>query len=73
MKEVVSHYIYNGSDVYCVLLDATNAFDKVHYGKLFRLLMDRNIPAYCIRLILDSYMRHISVYAAQWGAQWGVI
>ena len=57
MKEIISHYIHNGSNVYSVLLDASKAFDKVHYGKLFKLLMDRNIPAYCIRFILDSYIR----------------
>ena len=57
MKEIISHYIHNGSNVYSVLLDATKAFDKVHYGKLFKLLMDRNIPPYCIRFILDSYIR----------------
>ena len=31
LKEVISYYVNNGSSVYCTLLDATNAFDRVEY------------------------------------------
>ena len=34
-KEIINQYINNGSDVYSCLLDASKAFDRVHYGKLF--------------------------------------
>ena len=35
-KEVVNHYLNGGSNVYSCLLDASQAFDRVHYGTLFR-------------------------------------
>ena len=34
-KEIINQYINNGTDVYSCLLDASKAFDRVHYGKLF--------------------------------------
>ena len=55
-KEIASHYLENGSNVYACLLDASSAFDRVHYGKLFDVLTKRNMPAVFIRLLLDSYL-----------------
>ena len=55
--EIINHYLKNGSNVYSCLLDASKAFDKVHYGKLFRILLDKNVPFCIIRLLLDSYTR----------------
>ncbi len=43
--------------MYACMLDASKAFDKVHFGKLFNLLMDRKLPAIVIRLLLDNYTR----------------
>ena len=34
-------YVRKKSNVYCCLLDASKAFDKVHYGKLFNVLLSR--------------------------------
>ena len=59
-KEVVNHYLNGGSNVYSCLLDASKAFDRVHYGTLFRLLLKKEIPKCIIRLILDSYIRQTS-------------
>ena len=45
--------------MYSYLLDASKAFDRVHYGKLFRICLsknDYNILLF-IRWILDSYLR----------------
>ena len=39
--EIINHYFKNGSNVYSCLLDASQAFDRVHYGKLFRILLDK--------------------------------
>ncbi len=39
------------------MLDASKAFDKVHFRKLFKLLGDRKMPAIVIRLLLDKYTR----------------
>ena len=41
-KDIINQYINNGSDVYSCLLDASKAFDHVHYGKLFRILLSKN-------------------------------
>ncbi len=42
MLETISHYNYNGGNVNVFLLDATKAFDRVHYCKLFKLLIDNS-------------------------------
>ena len=47
----VSHFLENGSNVYACI---SSAFDRVYYGKLFDVLMKRNMPAVFIRLLLDS-------------------
>ena len=55
--EAIHHFVNNNSDVYSCLLDASKAFDRVHYGKLFDLLISKNVPFCIIRLIKDSYLR----------------
>ena len=40
--------------MYSCLLDASKAFDRVHYGKQFRILLCKKL---IIILILDSYLR----------------
>ena len=56
-KEIINQYINNGSDAYSCLLDASKAFDRVHYGKLSRILLSKKLPILIIRLILHSYLR----------------
>ena len=56
-KEIINQYINNGSDVYSCLLDTSKAFDRLHYRKLFRILLSKKIPILIIRCILDSYLR----------------
>ncbi len=47
VQETMSYYVYNGTNVYGLLLDASKAFDRVNYCKLFRLLLDRDFcPMY---------------------------
>ena len=58
LKECISYYITNNSTVYCTMLDATKAFDRVEYCKLFRQLMSRKIPPVFIRLLLNMYINH---------------
>ena len=38
MMETVSYYNAQCSNVYALMLDASKAFDRVNYGKLFRIL-----------------------------------
>ena len=52
-KEVIDHYMNNGSTVYSCFLDTSKAFDRVHYCKL----LSKNIPKIVVRLYFDSYMR----------------
>lgn len=57
MHEIVSHYTARGSKVFMCALDATKPFDKVNFPKLFKLLLNRNIPSVILRIILDLYTR----------------
>ncbi len=36
--ETVTYFVQRHSDVFSCLLDASKAFDKVHYGKLFQIV-----------------------------------
>ena len=51
------NYNRNGSNVYSCLLDASKAFDKIHYGKLFNVLLRKDVPFCIIRILLDAYTR----------------
>ena len=51
-KEVVSNYNF--------ILDASQAFDRIHFGKLLATLIERNVPFCFICLILDTYTRQQS-------------
>jgi len=43
LKEALSYYVTNHSNVFCSFLDATKAFDRINYCKLFRLLLKRDL------------------------------
>ena len=58
--ETLHDYVNNGSNVYSCLLDASKAFDRIHYGKLFTILLSKQVPAFIIRYLLDSYIRQMS-------------
>ena len=55
MKDIVARYLTEGSNVYGRLVDASKAFDKIHFGKLFLLLVKRKIPSEVLRLLLFMY------------------
>ena len=55
VSEVINYYNRNGSTVRAVLLDASKAFDRVHYVKLFRLLLQRKLCPLVLRCILNMY------------------
>ena len=56
-KKVVHHYLNSCSNVYSCLLDASKAFDRAHYGTLFRELLTKCVLICFIGLVLDSYIR----------------
>ena len=55
LKETLSYYVKNNSFTFCTFLDATKAFDRVNYCKLFHLLIKRGLPAIFIRLLIELY------------------
>ncbi len=55
VQETVSYYVHNGTNVYGLLLDASKAYDRVNYCKLFRLLLDRGFCPIYSRLLLNMY------------------
>ena len=55
VRETILYFVNKGSTVYSVMLDATKAFDRINYVKLFRILLDRNIDPLICRLLLNMY------------------
>ena len=55
VNEVINYYNRNGSTVRAVLLDASKAFDRVQYVKLFRLLLQRKLCPLVLMCILNMY------------------
>ena len=60
LKEAISYYSHNNNSVCCVFLDATKAFDRLSYCKLFRLLLERNMPPHVVRILMNMYTGHWS-------------
>ncbi|CAL4174079.1 unnamed protein product [Meganyctiphanes norvegica] len=53
--ETIEYYKNNGSNVHALLLDASKAFDRVNYIKLFNKLLDRGMCPLTVRLLLNMY------------------
>jgi hypothetical protein len=60
LKETIAYYLSSNSSVYCIMLDATKAFDRVNYSKLFRELITRRLPFVYIRFLLYLYTNHVA-------------
>jgi len=56
----ISYYTANKGHVFCTLLDATKAFDRVQYCKLFSCLMDRKLPFVVLCLLCKFYTSHVT-------------
>ena len=71
LKETLAYTVDGGSG-FCTLvtlLDATKAFDRVNYCKLFTKLMSRNIPPKYLPLLLTMYTT--SVARVSWNVFYG--
>ena len=53
--DTIEYYNENNTDCYLLLLDASKAFDKVEYVKLFKMLKDRNMCPIVSRLLMNMY------------------
>ena len=55
VEEIIEFYNNNGSSVFLATLDASRAFDRVEYCKLFEILITRDMCPMYIRLLLYMY------------------
>jgi Reverse transcriptase (RNA-dependent DNA polymerase) len=55
-KETIAYNVRNQSSVFCMFLDASKAFDRVQYGKLFQLLFKCKLPVVIVRVLVKLYM-----------------
>ena len=55
VQETVSHYMQNGSNVFCCLLDFSKAFDLVNFKELFKKLINKKVPFILLRLLVYIY------------------
>ena len=51
----LSYYVHKGSNVYGLMLDASKAFYRLNYCKLFDILMKRGVCPTICRLLLYMY------------------
>ena len=65
MQETISYYNANGSNVYALMLDASKAFDRVKFSKLFRILLNRQMSPLVLRLLF--YMNTNQKLQVRWG------
>ena len=65
MIETVNYYNFNKSNVFVLMLDASKAFDRVNYCKLFGELLKRDISPIVLRLLL--YMYTSQTLRVKWG------
>merc|ERR1711951_125526 len=54
--ETIEYYKSKGSKVHVLLLDASKAFDRVNYIKLFDKLMKKGMCPLTVRLLLNMYV-----------------
>ena len=67
LQEVVDFYVSRKSSCYAVLLDASKAFDRVHYVKLFKLLLDKGMCPLVAKLLVCMYTKQQLI--VKWGEQ----
>ena len=56
LLDTIEYYNENNTDCYLLLLDASKAFDRVEYVKLFKMLKYRNMCPIVLRLLMNMYV-----------------
>ena len=69
LKETLAYYTVDNGAAFCTFLDATKAFDRVDFCKLFRELLKRKIPTIHLRLLLNMYTN--STARINWNGAFG--
>ena len=57
--DTIKYYNENNIDCYLLLLDASKAFDRVEYVKLFKMLKYRNMCPIVLRLLMNMYVNQM--------------
>ena len=65
LVETIEYYNINNTDCYMLLLDASKAFDRIEYVRLFKLLRERNMCPIVLRLICAMYISQMM--QVRWG------
>ena len=58
VSQTIEYYRTNNTPVYAVFLDATKAFDRIEYEKLFSELLQYGICPVVIRLLINMYSQN---------------
>ena len=66
LKSIIGYYTSRGSPVYLCFLDASKAFDRVNYWKLFNKLLLRGAPKHLINLLIFWYTNQN--FTVGWGS-----
>ena len=66
MLETIDHYNFMKSNAFVLMLDASKAFDRVNYCKLFRELLKREMFPLVLRLLLFIYTNQ--TLRVKWGS-----
>ena len=56
LLETIDYYNENNTDCYLLLLDASKAFDRVEYVKLFNTLRHRKMCPVVLRMLMNMYI-----------------
>ena len=67
LNETIQYYLNGDSPVHVMLLDASQAFDRVEFIRLFRLLERKGICPLVARILLNMYVNQI--FRIQWQSQ----
>ena len=65
LKEILEYYHSHNTTVFVTFIDASKAFDRVNYVKLFHKMLSRSVPVYIVRLLSFWYSKQCM--RVKWG------